>query len=102
MTKMPQLDPYLKTEVSTEVSAAKAADKELSRIQTFMLDGMAPLTAVQEALSKEPLSDQETLLAVTSVGVGTLCSKMSLLCYAIMLTIMLQLCSMNIDKCHVM
>ena len=41
MTKMPQLDPYLKTEVSTEVSAAKAADKELSRIQTFMLDGMA-------------------------------------------------------------
>ena len=62
VTKMPQLDPYLKTEAST---TAKAVDKELSRIQTFMLDGMAPLTAVLEALSKEPLSDQETLLAVT-------------------------------------
>ena len=39
-------DPYLKTEAST---AAKGADKELSRIQTFVLDGMAPLTAALEA-----------------------------------------------------
>ena len=63
-TKTPQLDPYLKTEVST---TAKAVDKEFSRIQTFILDGMAPLTAVLEALSKdEPLSVQEAQLAVTS------------------------------------
>ena len=64
MTKTPQLDPYLKMEASASV---KAADKELSRIQTFVLDGMAPLTVVMEAfIKKESLSSEDTELAVTS------------------------------------
>ena len=40
-TRTPQLDPVIKLETS---AAVKAADKELARIQTFVLDGLAPLT----------------------------------------------------------
>ena len=45
-TKTPQLDSFMKEELS---STAKAEDKELAKIQTFVLDALAPLTAVLEA-----------------------------------------------------
>ena len=45
-TKTPQLDSFMKEELS---STAKAEDKELAKTQTFVLDALAPLTAVLEA-----------------------------------------------------
>ncbi len=40
-TRTPELDSYMKVELS---STAKSADKESARLQTFMLDAMAPLS----------------------------------------------------------
>ena len=48
-TKTPSLDGYLKSELS---QATKAADKELAKIQTFVLDALSPLTAIVEADTK--------------------------------------------------
>lgn len=42
-TKTPQMEPFLKEEVSPQ---AKTADKELERTQSFLLDAVAPLTAI--------------------------------------------------------
>ena len=42
-TKSPNLDPFMKTEVSSSV---KADNKELVKIQSFALDSLAPLTAL--------------------------------------------------------
>ena len=39
------LDPYLRPEVSSSV---KTEDKELAKIQAFVLDALAPLTAILE------------------------------------------------------
>lgn len=42
-TKTPQLEPFLKEEVPAN---AKTADRELARIHSYLLDSIAPLTAV--------------------------------------------------------
>lgn len=47
-TKTPHLEPFLKEEIS---QATKSTDKELARIHTFLLDSVAPLTAVLERSS---------------------------------------------------
>ena len=52
---MPHLDSYLKTELS---SATKSDDKELAKIQTFMLDALAPLTLILEADSEKVSYDK--------------------------------------------
>ena len=44
-TKTPSLDLFMRLEIST---GAKALDKDLAKIQTFVLDSMAPLTALLE------------------------------------------------------
>ena len=44
-TKTPQMEPFLKEEVNP---AAKTADKELARIHTYLLDAVAPLTAIMD------------------------------------------------------
>ena len=49
-TKTPQLDPLMKTEAS---AGAKAGDKELAKIQFFVLDTLAPLTFVIEKHNKQ-------------------------------------------------
>ena len=54
-TKTPHLDSYLKTELS---SATKSDDKELAKIQTFMLDALAPLTLILEADSEKASYDE--------------------------------------------
>lgn len=65
-TKTPQLDAYLKTEVS---ASTKSTDRELAKLQSFVLDAMAPLTAVMEsANSDNPLSFRETLQAVLAAA----------------------------------
>ena len=66
-TKTPQLDSFMKEELS---STAKAEDKELAKIQTFVLDTLAPLTAVLEASSANEganeLSIEEVVNATTT------------------------------------
>ena len=57
------LDSYLKTELS---SATKSDDKELAKIQTFMLDELAPLTSILEADS-EKVSYDEVIDATKAV-----------------------------------
>ena len=68
VTKMPHLDSYLKTELS---SATKSDDKELAKIQTFMLDELAPLTSILEADSEKVSYDEvidATKAAVALIG----------------------------------
>ena len=54
-TKTPHLDSYLKTELS---SMTKSEDKELAKIQTFILDALAPLTSILEADSEKVSYDE--------------------------------------------
>ena len=44
-TRNPQLDSFMKPEVS---SATKSADRELAKVQTLILDALAPLTSILE------------------------------------------------------
>ena len=44
-TRTPQLDSYLKPKISLQ---GKAADKELAKVQTFVLDSLAPLSHLME------------------------------------------------------
>ena len=61
-TRTPQLDPFIKPEAST---ATKAIDKQLAKIQTLLLDSLAPLTSVVESHNKgEGLEEKEVLHAV--------------------------------------
>ena len=63
-TRTPQLDSYIKQEVS---SGVKGGDKHLVRIQTFVLDALAPLTSLVETHNKgECLKEKEVLKAVTA------------------------------------
>ena len=41
VTRTPQLDPIMKSEAST---TTKAADKQLARVHTLLLDSLPPLT----------------------------------------------------------
>ena len=41
--KKTQLDPFIRSEISTGV---KSVDKDFARIQTFVLDAMAPLSTL--------------------------------------------------------
>ena len=49
-TRTPRLDQFLKPEVTPQ---AKSLDKDLSKIQTFVLDALAPLTALMETNVEE-------------------------------------------------
>ena len=44
-----QLDSFIKPEIS---QAVKTVDKELARLQTFVLDALAPLTSLLESDAK--------------------------------------------------
>ena len=48
-TKSPNLDAFMRTEIS---SSTKTSDKELAKIQKFVLDSLAPLTALLENAEK--------------------------------------------------
>ena len=67
-TKTPHLDSYVKTELS---SATKSDDKELAKIQTFMLDALAPLTSILEVDSERASYNEvidATKAAVALIG----------------------------------
>ena len=49
-TKTPKLDDFIKQVVPT---ASNNANKELAKIQTFVLDAIAPLTTIMEAGNSE-------------------------------------------------
>ena len=75
--RTPQLDSYLKSEIS---QGTKAGDKDLARIQTFVLD-LAPLTAILEGAnnSQGDLKRKHTLDSVTSAValIGNATAKIS-------------------------
>ncbi len=78
-TQTPQLNSYMKVELS---ATTKSVDRESARMQTFMLDAMAPLSAILDADSNgNPLSYEDTLTVVESALqlIGNASSKMSLL-----------------------
>lgn len=60
-TRTPRLDHFIKAEAS---QTAKSLDKDLARIQTFVLDALAPLTALVENI--ETVTPEELRLASTS------------------------------------
>ena len=60
-TRTPQLDSFIKPEVPQLV---KTSDKEWARVQTFVLDALAPLTSLLEADAKgETISHDQALEA---------------------------------------
>ena len=60
-TRTPQLDSFIKLEVPQLV---KTSDKEWARLQTFVLDALAPLTSLLEADAKgETISHDQALEA---------------------------------------
>ena len=78
-TRTPQLDSYMRAELS---GTTKMADRELARLQTFMLDAMAPLSAILEAeASDKEMSWEENLTAVKTALqlLGNASSKVSIL-----------------------
>ena len=61
-TKTPHLDSFMKTEIS---STTKATDRDLAKIQMFILDTLAPLTSVIEHDNQgDSLLHQEVLTAI--------------------------------------
>ena len=65
-TRTPQMDPVLKAELS---SSTKSADRELARIQSFVLDALAPLSALIEADAQgKALSQAEGMSAVITAA----------------------------------
>ena len=60
-TRTPQLDSFIKPEIPQLV---KTSDKEWARLQTFVLDALAPLTSLLEADAKgETISHDQALEA---------------------------------------
>ena len=68
-TRTPQLDPVIKLETS---AAVKAADKELARIQTFVLDALAPLTTLLEEGSEQVVEAAVQLIGNVSARLSHL------------------------------
>ena len=64
--RTPKLD---KQEISL---ATKSADKEMAKIQTLVLDAVAPLTALLETEASEEDPSQEEVLAATSTALELL------------------------------
>ena len=66
-TRTPRLDHFMRTETPQNV---KSLDRDLARIQTFVLDAIAPLTAISENLGKFSGEDveQATTSAIKLIG----------------------------------
>ena len=73
-TKSPNLDAFMRTEVP---SSSKASDKELAKIQTFVLDSLALLTTLLErAESMTPAEVQEAATTAAQL-VGNTSARLS-------------------------
>ena len=79
-TRTPQLDSYLKSEIPQQV---KTADRDLAKIQTFVLDSLAPLTHLIELDAQgHEVSHSQTINAVKAAIelIGNANAKISHLC----------------------
>ena len=65
-TKTPQLDPFIKQEVS---AAVKSTDKQLAKAQTLLLDSLAPLTSLLEAHFKGEEVEQQQMAQAAKTAV---------------------------------
>ena len=68
-TRTPQLDSFMKPEVS---SATKNVDRELVKVQTLILDALAPLTSILEGDNRGERLDQGEVINATKVAVELL------------------------------
>ena len=63
-TRTPQLDSIMQPEAS---AATKAADKQLAKVQTLLLDSLAPMTSLLESHHRgDTLNQKEVIQAVRS------------------------------------
>ena len=68
-TRNSQLDSFMKPEVS---SATKNADMELAKVQTLILDALAPLTSILEGDNRGERLDQGEVINATKVAMELL------------------------------
>ena len=68
-TRTPQLDPIMKPEAS---ATTKALYKQLAKVQTLVLDTLAPLTSVVEAHNRGDTLDQREVLQAVKAAIGLL------------------------------
>ena len=73
-TRTPKLDPVIKTLASQQ---ALSADKELARIQTFLLDAMAPISAILESVNEMAVEDVREASITASALIGNANAKHS-------------------------
>ena len=67
VTRTPKLDPVMKTLAPQQ---ARSADKELARIQIFLLDAMAPISAILERVDEMAVEDVREVLKMASALIG--------------------------------
>jgi len=76
-TKTPKLDGFMRSEISQQ---AKSFDSQMQRLQSFVLDAVAPLTAIVETNAKgESISHKQAINAATAAIelVGNASAQMS-------------------------
>ena len=66
-TRTPQLDAIMKPEASP---TTKAVDKQLAKVQTLMLDTLAPLTSVVESHNRGNTLEQKEVLQAVKVAIS--------------------------------
>ena len=67
--RTPQLDAIMKPESS---ASTKAADKQLAKVQTLILDTLAPLTSVVESHNKGNVLDQREMIHAVKAAIELL------------------------------
>ena len=65
-TRPAQLDPMLKSEISP---TTKTADRQLTKVQAWLLDSLAPMTSLLEAHNKGDKLDQKDVIQAVKMGV---------------------------------
>ena len=73
-TRSPKLDAVLKSVTS---QSAQSADNELARLPTFILDALAPLTAILEGANEMAVQDIREALITASMLIGNANAKLT-------------------------
>ena len=74
MTRTPKFDPVIKTLAPQQ---ARSTDKELARIQTFLLDTMALISAILESANEMAVEDVRETSITASALIGNANAKHS-------------------------
>uniref|UniRef100_A0A1X7TW09 Uncharacterized protein n=1 Tax=Amphimedon queenslandica TaxID=400682 RepID=A0A1X7TW09_AMPQE len=72
--RSPRLDSVMKT---VAPQSAQSVDKELARLQTFILDALAPLTAILEGTNEMTVQDIREALITASILIGNANAKLT-------------------------